>query len=835
MSRYADPTRCPNCGSYASGTQRCVRCGLLLLGPKPELLIRILGEADRVLDELRTEAFSRHYAQRAAVGVGTLAPPSPPRTPYPTATPRPATTRRRTWTVASTLLALGALCLVVAAFVFVSVSWGALGLLGRTTVLVAVTAIVGACGAIVTKRRLRGSAEALWSVFLAMLLVDYLGARTYGLFGMAAWPTDRVALVLGALLLVAATAIGSLGLRTVGLRLWVADIGAGIGCTVALAALAESVPVGTFWTAAVCVVTALCIAVALHGAGLRYATWYASGLAILAQFAAISAAIGDTFAQAGARALIMHDGTAHTVVASAMTYLLGAVAYALLRRRGSADAPLVASATTATAATPALALAYAPASESVVGTHVVAAVVLAVLAVVGIAARGPWSRGIRVTAAIAVVPPLALAAGWIGTAASTVVATLSPVWSADTWVRMDPVDSAFGPVWLAPIVFSSLALALGAVGWYVDLPGIKRVSTHVRWSAVWCALGGMLATVCLLSPPVLVVALIALGAGVFTVGVAHRISGELAGIAVIVGASAVPLASPGASVAVWSAVIVCTAAIAVARHGVVAYVATGLAAAYLHVTAVGVADIAGADGKVLQLSLIGCVVGVALAAQLLRTQAARQAAEGVAATFGILALVAGTTLPLGWQSAMFTTLGATCALIALVRVDRRMLAVVGGALTGVGYVLRLVASRVDVLEAYTLPLGVILLAVGYLAMRRSEHRRTSAALFPGLAMTLVPSLPAVLVDPTTLRGLLLGLGAVTVLGIGARMKWQAPFVSGAALVALLTVRHIGPYADAVPRWGLIALAGTVMLVIGVTWESRVREARSLASFVGAMR
>ncbi|MDN5853997.1 MAG: hypothetical protein L0K86_14350, partial [Actinomycetia bacterium] len=341
---------------------------------------------------------------------------------------------------------------------------------------------------------------------------------------------------------------------------------------------------------------------------------------------------------------------------------------------------------------------------------------------------------------------------------------------------------------------------------------------------------------CLLSLPVLVAALIPLGAGLVAVGVARRATGQLAGITMIVAASVIPVASPVASVVVWSVVVVGATAIAVAlRHGVVGTVAAGVAAAYLHLTVVGAADIAGAEGDVLQLSLIACVVAVGLAAQFIRASGARQSVEAIAAAFGSVALVAGLPLPLGWQSAMFTTLGVACGVVALIRADRRVLAYVGGALTCVGYVLRLIASNVDVAEAYTLPLGVTLLAVGYLAMRRSARVRTSAALLPGLAMTLAPSLPAVLIDPTTLRGLLLGLASVAVLGAGAWLKWQAPFVVGAALVALIAVRHLGPYADAVPRWGLIALAGTVMLVVGVTWESRVREARTLASFVGAMR
>src|SRR5690625_3215234 len=836
MHRYADPTRCPNCGSYATGTQRCAHCGLLLMGPEPQELIRILDHADRVLDNLRAEASAWRRDQRPAAPGASSAPGSP-WTPYPA--PMQADGRRengRRWTVGSTLLALGALCLVVAAFVFVSVSWDALGLLGRTMALVAVTAAVGVAGSVVVKRRLRASSEALWSVFLALLTFDYLGARAYGLLGMDAWSPDHAALVLGVLVVAVAAGLGATSIRVAELRLWTAETGAGVGLTIALIGFVGTIPYEGFWAAITAAVVTFGAAVGLHYSGLRSAVWYAAGLVALAQLTAISAAVGETFAHSDIRALLTHDGALQTIVASAMTYLLGLAAYGLLRRRGRGAASQVATATTAVAITPTLAIAYAPAVGSAVTLQVVASVALVLSAVGGVVVSGPWLRGIRVTAMIAAVPPLAMAAAWLSTAATTVVGALTPVWSADALVVMDPVDNALGPVVLAPVVLCSLAVAVAVTGWYADLPVLVQVRTPARWAAVWTVLAGGFAAVCLLSPPVMVVALIPVGVGLVTVAVARRPVCQLAGIGLAVAASVVPVASPVASVAVWGVVILSAGAIAaIVRQQAIRTVATGVATAYLHLTLIGVADLAGAEGEWLQLSLVACVVATAVAAQFVRVASVRGCAEVVSAGFGFVALVGGLPLALAWQSAMFTTLGVACGVLALIRADRRFLGVVGGALTGIGYILRLVASGVDVIEAYTLPFGVILLAVGYATMRRSSLDRTSVVLVPGLTMSLLPSLPAVLIDPTTLRGLLLGLAALAVLGVGIGSKWRAPFVTGTALVALITMRHIGPYAEAVPRWSLIALAGAVMLVVGVTWESRVRDARALASFVGAMR
>ena len=94
-------------------------------------------------------------------------------------------------------------------------------------------------------------------------------------------------------------------------------------------------------------------------------------------------------------------------------------------------------------------------------------------------------------------------------------------------------------------------------------------------------------------------------------------------------------------------------------------------------------------------------------------------------------------------------------------------------------------------------------------MRQNPRLRTRAALLPALSLGLLPSLPMVLEDPATLRGLLLGLGALAVLGAGLAARWQAPFV--------------------------IAAAGLTLLVTGITWESRVRNAKAATLMIRSMR
>ncbi len=96
-------------------------------------------------------------------------------------------------------------------------------------------------------------------------------------------------------------------------------------------------------------------------------------------------------------------------------------------------------------------------------------------------------------------------------------------------------------------------------------------------------------------------------------------------------------------------------------------------------------------------------------------------------------------------------------------------------------------------------------------------------------------MPQALADPTELRALLLGLGAVAALALGIRFDWQAPFVFGAVIITLLVLFNIGPYANAAPRVVLIAAVSAVLLGFGITWEDRVRDGRKLVRYVRSMR
>jgi hypothetical protein len=152
---------------------------------------------------------------------------------------------------------------------------------------------------------------------------------------------------------------------------------------------------------------------------------------------------------------------------------------------------------------------------------------------------------------------------------------------------------------------------------------------------------------------------------------------------------------------------------------------------------------------------------------------------------------------------------------------------------------RLAESHVHSVEPYTVPAAVILLAAGHVR-RHTDSVATSWACYgPGLILGLTPSLVQTLADPGLVRPTLVGVAALIVLIAGIRARLQAPLAVGAAVLAVDAVAQLSPALaaayDAVPRWTLIALAGALLLGLGVTYERRVRDLRTLGRKFGELR
>jgi hypothetical protein len=174
------------------------------------------------------------------------APPSPPLPPYPSAAwPSDRPRGLSAASVPKILLGLGALCLIVAALVFLAVAWSALGVGGRTGVLVLLTTGAGATAAWLARKDPRGGTEAFASVALGLLTLDVVGADNAGWLGSLSFSSllVTIGLVVGAAglsaaalarmapmqTLVSGQLVGALGTLVVGIGLTTSDLGTDTG------------------------------------------------------------------------------------------------------------------------------------------------------------------------------------------------------------------------------------------------------------------------------------------------------------------------------------------------------------------------------------------------------------------------------------------------------------------------------------------------------------------------------------------------------------------------------------------------------------------------------
>ncbi|WP_369122542.1 SCO7613 C-terminal domain-containing membrane protein, partial [Micromonospora craterilacus] len=150
--------------------------------------------------------------------------------------------------------------------------------------------------------------------------------------------------------------------------------------------------------------------------------------------------------------------------------------------------------------------------------------------------------------------------------------------------------------------------------------------------------------------------------------------------------------------------------------------------------------------------------------------------------------------------------------------------------------LLLVAGGVAVLEAYTVPLAVLALGAGAVALRTRPGFTSWLALGPGLAAVLLPSLAAVLFgsDPQPWRRLLLGAAALAATLLGAVRRWQAPVVLGGVTLVLLALHELIRSWDLLPRWVFLAAAGLALIGLAATYERRRRDLLRLRSAVNRM-
>ncbi|MGW3582689.1 SCO7613 C-terminal domain-containing membrane protein [Streptomyces rubiginosohelvolus] len=862
--------------------------------------------------------------------------PGAPAQPWGYVPPKQPSTPRSAQNV---LLTLGGLLLTIAAIAFTLVSWGSMGIGGRSAVLALVTVGALAAPAVLLRRGLTATAEALAALALVLTLLDAYAVHavaapdTDGLgftavaaavlaalwtaYGLAlgklhlplpaavvlaqwpllfgAWAAGAPALVVGWALLATAVLDGAIALwgKGPGARVTACVGGSVMAFSALIVGLTLSVtasgPLGALAPGALLLTAA---AAALAGAwraprGFARAGGVVAGLAVVAAVGGVPAAAVPedwgvlAYLSAGlALTAVVRTGLPRNAVLGVLVASAAVVGGALAGALPGLAAVLLGPVTL-------LSDVWAGSPEgfrSALGSTLpwtglaAAPVVLAVSAGLLGAAYRWWPSPARIAAPlIAREEPeaagaAAYSAGPAGSAGAPGAGTPEAGGAAASGADGEPVPGMSGagapdaggtpgaPGAAAPGT-GAPRYAGGRAGapWYAGgAPAARRRPSGAAlrgaagagaavlgWGALLLA-GAVLDVpyaVAVAGETVLVAGLLALavrGAGSGRDGsAAVPVTALVVALAAAVSAGLLSLASEGASYAVFGALTALFAGASV-RAG------AGVERAVFAVAAtVGGTVLSGFAGRSLGLApheaaplvLLVPALTVLFGARLRRNPVALP----VELTGAVGALVAvGLAVPDAPFLALVLALCGVLAAGAAVRPERRPVA---GYLAAALFVLatwvRLAASEVSFPEAYTLPVTVPALVVGFLRRRKDPEASSWTAYGPGLAATLLPSLAVAWTDPDWQRPLLLGVAALVVTLLGARYRLQALLLLGGAVLALDGLHELAPYvvqvAGALPRWLPPALAGLLLLVVGATYEQRLRDARRLKDALGRMR
>lgn len=842
--RYADPSLCPDCRSaLPAGVPVCPTCDLLVRHPLAVDLFRTLRRADALVGELRTASDLFHdrpvpaaATAPAATRVSSLggplvppsatpepkraapAPPPPPRSPYPTSpyptSPTPAPERGGVAfaSVPKILLGLGAFCLLVAAVIFLAVSWSALGVGGRTAVLGAFTLTAGASALLLHRTGLRIAGESLIVVALGMLALDVFGAGAAGWIGDGSDGT--VSLAAGLTVAVASVLVSLLRIGGQP-RLVAPQVIAGIGLTVAYVG---AVDVTDHRLVAGHVLTLVAIGAVVVGraSGLVPLQWSVTAAGALAWFGSASVAATDALLDPDLHQLWAEgSGWSLLVTAAAMLVPGLVVRHQQLALAGASCAAMV--------VTVVLTLPSVDTDASTFG-------------LVALGVTTAWVSGLAVLPRIA--RPVAIAPSAAG---SVILAGLAVVtgavavarWADDVRPFTRSLDVVIGgpdPVTEPLLLVPSLLVPLA----FVALVATDRSrAALLAWARVAGVVAGLGVAATLtsydvqLAAPVAVLVLVAIGSAALRATGFSAVAVLVAGAAALAAVPSAPLAAvvagTGAALALTLATLVRTPDSTVAGR---------LAAAPLLGLAVAALVQAAGGGAAWVAVPVLLAVGV-LAVALPRPE--------VEVTAGVVALVAlpgslgVATDPGGLAALWLAVAGFVACASALVNESRRTAVWGGAALLLLASWVRLADLEVREPEAYTLPLAAALLALGGWRMQRSPAVGTAEALLPGLLLGTIPSLLWVLGDPVSLRALVLGGACLALTIAGAALRWSAPLLVGATVGAAIVVRELGPYAGDFPKWVWIGLAGALLTVVGITWERRLLEVRKAVGFLGRLR
>lgn len=785
---------------------RCPACGISYADPRVAELGRTLLRADAIRQALQANPQPSIPPRPGAPGVATRpARPAPAAiTPSPSGPGRAATPAAGSPGVGWILLAVGALCLAVAAAIFIAVTWNALGWLQRGAIMLGVTGVFGALTETARRKRLRASTETLAAV-TGLLWTVTLVAGTRLLPDSAWWPA-LIGLAIGGPALIA-----DLWHARRGDRLWAVD---------ALAGLALLILFGGVYQAAgewrpIVPVLALGVGIACHlrRPWARLLLLRGAGLALGAVAALVLASQGLL----GLASADWLEGWRVMVLLVTLGVLVRVTPDRPVRWGSAACAGLLGAG--------ALMAATSQLPFDLVVWLVLAIAVPGLLASLGPQGTDEGSRVARLAGIGWLVLP-----GTMGVGLVLAVIVL---------MVQGPALDQPGPWWtLSTIGYVGLALAAAVLG-SRRLPRRVRVLDALALLGAWTVslvLVHASAAVALgaLAPTLIVLLLLARRTrSLVSLGSAAALAGWLCLLVVAGG-----WVAPAALFVVGSAALVWSNGSEPLR--VPAHVLGWLTLPTAILVSADPLRAAGFPGEVVNTSVVVAVAS--LAALVLATHQwwwLDRPSRVVAESAGLAWSVAAASLALGLTDLPVVSLCLLLFGIALLVAgrtpDRRAYPWIALAVLTLSSWALLIDRNASTVEWFTLPTALVLLALGTRRLLRDPAASSWRTLLPGLLLGLLPSALLGLAEPVSVRALIVGLVSVALILVGLFRHLAACFGTGAITLVVLAAVELWPYAAHVPRWAGFAGAGVLLVAVGVRWEARLRDVRRMGGYLRGLR
>lgn len=715
-----------------------------------------------------------------------------------------------------TLLASGGvLLLAIAAVVFATVAWRDLSLLARGGVLLAASASAARLTGVLVHRGLRRSAEATGVLAITLLAVLINGLWRAGLLD---WVGDEWAVLLAAAVVLAALCHLLARATTVRAPFVLASWLAATACVAAGQTLSGALGGGDLSLLAPVVVLAGVLGAALTAAS--YADAFFADLPPWRDATQVAAALLWTVVAVGTAA-VLADPLGSTpldiaVFVAALALVGAAVGTAALARRMGGrprrwDAAGVAGMWFAATVGGAAAL-----LDRV--TLWPDAVVVVPLLLGAAALRLLGRRHMRIWAAVGM-GPIGLAALYPVT---TVIAWLSEIIThriAAPWAAPDAVVQAATrapepmtvvSALVIAVVTTAVAVAVGrtavAAAFGVSSCGLLAVAAGVF---VWPAGGGAV-----LAGTIVAVA----AAGVRLAARRFMPAVTLVGASAV--AAAVALSTPAVTIATLAGTAT-VSAVAIgspgrrARAVATAAVTADLIALVAAITAASTEGPGPVAAAIALAAACGWIAAAGIRADPLRALAV----EVTCAAAFACAVGTASPAPAVWSAVVYGVLAVAAAGVAVWRADRRWLRwVATGAVSASSWTL-LADLDVNLVEAYTVPPALVIIALAATGLQARPSASSWPVMGTGLTLLTTPTALQLVDDPGDLRRLAVTVVLGSTLAVVGRLRaLQSPLVIGVATLSLGALSQYDVITDLLPRWVLLAAAGTLLLWLSVSYE-----------------